>query len=207
MTMFSVYTSPWLQATYGMTTLDRGLVYTVGGPALLIGGPLSGRLANALGRVRVITRGSLTMALLLVAMPFSGVLADPGVTPAAISAELGVANTALPTLAVFFGIMCSGSIRAGPFFTLAMEVAPAEQRGAMSALRNTFNHVGSAVGASLGAVLWAHAPARYSAVCITAALVTALGIAALRALTGVESSSPSAPAPPEELPVGHSAPP
>lgn len=182
MTMFSVYTSPWLESTYGMTTLDRGLVYTVGGPALLIGGPLSGRLANALGRVRVVTRGSVTMAVLLLLMPFSGALAP------AKAVELGQVSWPLvaPTLLVFFGIMCSGSIRAGPFFTLAMEVVGPEQRGAMSALRNTFNHVGGALGASVGALLWVHAPARYFGVCGTAALVTLVGIAALRTLTGVD---------------------
>ena len=206
MTMLSVYTSPWLEQTYGMSTLDRGLVYTVGGPALLIGGPLSGRLANALGRVRVITRGSVTMAVLLLLMPASAFLV-PASAPGLVRAG-GEPRwlLAIPTLVLFFGIMCSGSIRAGPFFTLAMEVVEPGQRGAMSAIRNTFNHVGAAAGASLGALVWARAPARYGAVCATAAIVTLLGIALLRRLTGVgppvrDRTRPPATTP-EETPSG-----
>jgi multidrug resistance protein len=205
MTMLSVYTSPWLEQTYGMSTLDRGLVYTVGGPALLIGGPLSGRLANRLGRVRVITRGSVTMAVLLIAMPASAFLATGAVVePGAASGPPWL--LAAPTLVIFFGIMCSGSIRAGPFFTLAMEVVDPGRRGAMSAIRNTFNHVGSAVGASLGALVWAYAPARYAAVCTTAAVVTLAGILLLRRWTGVEDPAtdtpPSERVPPDETPSG-----
>lgn len=188
MTLFSVYTSPWLEQTYGMTTLDRGLVYTVGGPALLIGGPLSGHLANQLGRVRVITRGSLTIAALMASIPFSAFLVGSGVPDSPWAA-------ALPTLVIFFGIMCSGSIRAGPFFTLAMEVVGPDRRGAISALRNTFNHVGGATGASVGAVLWAHAPNRYAAICFTASAATLLGIALLRAWTGVEPRTAGSPQP------------
>ncbi|MGF1508624.1 MAG: MFS transporter [Myxococcota bacterium] len=189
MTLFSVYTSPWLAETYGMSTLDRGLIYAVGGPALLIAGPLSGRWANYLGRIPMITLGTLLMAAMLFSMPWTETIAS-----AARRADWAgwpqwgevALPVALPTAFVFFAATCAGSLRAGPFMTLALEVVSPDRRGAMSALRNTFNHAGTAVGASVGALLWSSSVDPYPAVCIAAALTSLLGLVILRSLTVVD---------------------
>jgi len=188
MTMFSVYTAPWLEEAYGFTTLDRGLMYGVGGPAILIGGPLSGKLANRLGRLRLVSIGTCSMALMLLMMPLtpeaSHVLAslfpDVGGPSWGTVPVLWVAPTAL----VFFLAICSGTTRSGPYMTLALEVVEPDQRGAMSALRNAFNHGGGTLGATLGALVWAHAPYRYPAVCVASAAATLGGLVLLRHLMG-----------------------
>lgn len=188
MTMFSVYTAPWLEEVYGFSTLDRGLMYGVGGPAILIGGPLSGRLANKLGRLRLVSFGTCSMALMLLVMPLTPEAGEllSGLLPGASGINWGNVSiwVVIPTALVFFLAICSGTTRAGPYMTLALEVVEPDQRGAMSALRNTFNHGGSTLGASLGAVVWAHAPARYPAVCIASAAVTLGGLLLLRRLMG-----------------------
>lgn len=186
MTQFSVYTAPWLQEQFGFTTLDRGLLYAAGGPAIFIGGPLSGLLTNRFGRVELVTAGSVVMAVMLLCMPAtplaSSILAHAGGDwPTWGSVPL---PAALPVAAVFFLAMCAGTTRAGPFMTLALEVVPSEQRGAMSALRNTFNNAGTSLGAATGAFVWSVTPApfAYPSVCACAAATTILGLVLLRRL-------------------------
>lgn len=190
MTMFSVYTAPWLEETYGFSTLDRGLMYGVGGPAILIGGPLSGRLANRLGRLRLVGVGTCSMALMLLVMPFTPEMGRllPGIGPSWGETPL---LEVLPSAIAFFLAICSGSIRAGPYMTLALEVVEPEQRGAMSALRNTFNHVGGTLGASLGALVWAQASLRYPAVCVCSAATTLGGLLLLRTFMNRPRSAPA----------------
>jgi predicted MFS family arabinose efflux permease len=194
MTMFSVYTSPWLAEAYGMSTADRGLIYAVGGPALLIAGPLSGRWANALGRVRLVAVGTVAMASMLLGMPVSRALsASLDQMPWEHWPRWGTVPlpVVLPTAVSFFLVTCAGSIRAGPFMTLALEVVPAHQRGAMSALRSTFNHGGAGVGASLGAVIWSSVAEPYPMVCVAAAATTLLGLWALWTLVRAAEGPPT----------------
>ncbi|NJK89405.1 MAG: MFS transporter, partial [Myxococcales bacterium] len=178
MTIFSVYTSPWLEATFGMSTLERGLMYMVGGPAVVLGGPLSGALSNRYGRVPVVVAGSALLSIALAFMPFSGAFVS-SLEPlgARVPAAFGIWISALPALAIFFIVMGLGSIRAGPFFTLAIEVVPPQSRGAMSALRNAFNQGGAAFGAALGGFLWANLRSPYLAICFMASLIGLLGVA------------------------------
>lgn len=191
MTMFSVYSSPWMEEEFGLGTTARGLVYAVGGPAVILGSPLAGKLSNRFGRVRVILAGSLLMALTQAIMPFTLNLAryvDAYLSPSPEMLHVGYfvwPATVLP-MAVFFFVMLAGSSRSAPFQTLALEVVPSDRRGALAAIRNTFNQVGSAVGAALGGLIWSVSPHRYLAVCWTAALVTVLGMTALRALVGLD---------------------
>jgi predicted MFS family arabinose efflux permease len=190
MTMFSVYSSPWLEETYGLDTGARGLVYAAGGPAVLLGGPIAGRLSNRFGRVSLILAGSALMALMQIAMPFSALAAD-AVDATLISAGLDLPNfgrvmwpVAVPSLFLFFLAMLAGSSRSAPFQTLALEVCAPEKRGALSAIRNGFNQTGSGIGAALGGVLWATASRPFLSVCITAAAITLSGVLILRMLVG-----------------------
>ncbi len=190
MTMFSVYSSPWLQQAYGLNTTERGLIYAVGGPAVILGGPVAGRLSNRFGRVALIVVGSIVMGLLQIAMPYSNI----GAEPAQRFLEQAGWQTfyfgrvmwpvVLPTLTLFFLALLSGSARSAPFQTLALEVVPPNRRGALSALRNTFNQGGAAFGAALGAAVWGGAKGGYAVICIVASVVTLAGVVALRILVG-----------------------
>ncbi|MCA9551989.1 MAG: MFS transporter [Myxococcales bacterium] len=188
MTMFMVYASPWLEREYAFDTATRGLVYAVGGPAAIFGGPLAGRLSNRFGRVRMVVAGSLLMALMQVIMPTSFQLGQSlgAVVGADGFAHLGNVGwpAALPTLVVFFLAMLAGTSRSSPFQTLALEVVPPERRGALAAIRNTFNQVGTGLGAALGGVIWARTDGSYGLLCLLAAGVTVAGVAALWGLVG-----------------------
>lgn len=193
MTMFSVYTSPWLERTLGFDTTDRGLVYAVGGPAVLVGGPIAGRLSNRFGRVALIVAGSVLMAAMQLVMPFTPLLSDRlRVTFASSTlAHLGDVAwpVALPALLVFFLAMLAGSTRSAPFQTLALEIVRPDQRGALAAIRNTFNHGGSGLGAALGGAMWASVDRPYLFVCLLAAVLTVAGVVLLRVLVGRDTPS------------------
>lgn len=187
MTMFSVYSSPWLAETFGLDVTHRGLVYAAGGPAVLIGGPLAGRLSNHLGRVSLVVAGSILMGLMQLCMPWTATLADRwGASSFEGFAPFGDRPWPLvvPALVVFFLALAAGATRSGPFQTLALEVAPPDRRGAVSALRNGFNQVGSGLGAATGGFLWNRLDPAYGAICLLAAAVTFAGAGALRWLVG-----------------------
>ncbi len=193
MTMFSVYTSPWMEREFGLSTTERGFVYAVGGPAALIGGPLAGRLSNRFGRVAMIISGSLLMATMQLLIPASKPVADQ-VQDLLQSqgAQLPMFGrvmwpVVLPTLILFFFAMLAGATRSAPFQTLALEVVSPDQRGALSALRNGFNQAGSGLGASVGALIWANMS--YPAVCTIASIITLVGVGLLRVL--VRQPAPS----------------
>ncbi len=195
MTMFMVYASPWLKDVYGFGTGARGLVYTVGGPAVLLGGPLAGRLANRFGRVRMVLVGSLLMGLMQILMPLSAGASAWLATIVDTSGFAKLGDTPwpliLPTLATFFLAMMAGASRSSPFQTLALEVVAAERRGTLSALRNTFNQVGSAVGAAVGGLIWAQTQGDYETICLLAFVLTLAGVGALMALTGSDPRPPT----------------
>lgn len=194
MTMFSVYSSPWMNETFGLDTADRGLVYAAGGPAVLVGGPIAGRLSNHFGRVSLVVTGSVLMGAMQLAMPLTDELT-------AALGELGELvdyarfgehpwPIVLPPVLVFFLAMAAGATRSGPFQTLALEVAPGERRGAMSALRNGFNQLGTGLGAALGGFLWSTLDSAYGTICVVAAVVTFAGAALLRRLVGSDRPAP-----------------
>ena len=188
MTMFMVYSSPWLEREFGLNTADRGLVYAVGGPAVILGGPLAGRLSNRFGRVILVVGGSVVMGLMQLAMPFTAWAKStlgPRFDPSDIY-RFGdhAIPVVVPTLLVFFFAMLAGASRATPFHTLVLEIVPSGRRGTLSALRSTFNHIGSALGAALGAAVWAAAEHPYQALCWMAAGVTVTGVMVLVVLVG-----------------------
>lgn len=192
MTMFMVYASPWLEKVYGFDTGARGLVYTVGGPAVILGGPLAGRLANHFGRVPMVLAGSLLMGLMQLLMPLSAAL-SPWLShhlDAARFSSLGATPWPLtvPTMVVFFLAMVAGASRSSPFQTLALEIVAPDQRGALSAIRNTFNQVGSGLGAALGGLVWSTTGGDYKTVCLLSFGVTLAGITALRLFTGTDAA-------------------
>lgn len=192
MTMFMVYASPWLERVYGFDTATRGLVYTVGGPAVIIGGPIAGRLANRFGRVRVVMAGSALMGGMQLLMPMSaeaGAYIAPHLDMDRFAALGSTAwPLTVPTMLVFFLCMIAGSSRSSPFQTLALEVVAPNRRGALSAIRNTFNQFGSGTGAALGGLVWAKTGGDYATVCMLACAITVAGITALRLLTGSDPS-------------------
>jgi predicted MFS family arabinose efflux permease len=196
MTMFMVYASPWLERELAFDTATRGLVYAVGGPAAVFGGPMAGRLSNRFGRVKMVVAGSLLMALMQALMPASLQLgAHLGALVGADAfAHLGRVGwpVAVPTLMVFFLAMLAGTSRSSPFQTLALEVVPPAQRGALAAIRNTFNQVGTGLGAALGGMVWAKTGGSYGLLCGLAAGITVVGVAALWGLVGGEPAPPGA---------------
>ena len=188
MTMFSVYSSPWMAETFGLSTADRGLVYAFGGPAVLIGGPLAGRLSNHFGRVSLVVAGSALMGLMQLLMPLTASVPThlSGLVPTQGFASFGDWPWPLlvPVVAVFFVAMAAGATHSGPFQTLALEVAPGHRRGAVAALRNGFNQLGSGLGAALGGLVWSQVDPAYDTICAIAALTTFLGVIGLRWLVG-----------------------
>lgn len=187
MTMFSVYSSPWMAQTFGLDVAHRGLVYAAGGPAVLLGGPLAGRLSNHLGRVRLVIAGSVLMGSMQLLMPLTEAI-GAGIDTDAVAgfARFGERPwpVVAPALAVFFLALAAGATRSGPFQTLALEVAPNARRGAVSALRNGFNQLGSGLGAATGGFLWSRLDPAYGAICVLAAATTFAGAVLLRALVG-----------------------
>ncbi|MEQ8273586.1 MAG: MFS transporter [Deltaproteobacteria bacterium] len=188
MTMFSVYTSPWFANAFGLDTSDRGLVYAVGGPAVLIGGPMAGRLSNRFGRVTLILAGSALMATMQLVLPTTPRASDwiAGHVDGSAFTQLGDVGWPIvaPALLCFVLAMLAGSMRSAPFQTLALEIVRAERRGALAAIRNTFNHGGSGIGAALGGAVWAAAEHPYPSVCLLAATLTVAGGALLYLLVG-----------------------
>lgn len=190
MTMFSLYSSPWMESTYGLDTTARGMVYAAGGPAVLLSGPIAGRLSNRFGRVTLILTASLVMAGMQLVMPFSTVAGgalDRSISAAGLHfATFGrvMWPVAVPTLLLFFLVMMAGSSRSAPFQTLALEVVSPDQRGALSAVRNSFNQGGSGIGAAVGGALWANAGHPYVTVCFVAATTTIVGVVFLARLVG-----------------------
>ncbi len=200
MTMFSVYSSPWMAEQFGLDTAERGLVYAIGGPAVFLGGPLAGRLSNAVGRVSMVVAGSSLMAVMQIVISQSHLLG------ASIGAGLGASleefatfgsvpwPIAAPTVVSFFLIMVAGSSRSAPFQTLAIEVVSAEDRGALAAVRNSFNQTGSALGAALGGLIWAGAAeSRYTWLCGISAGLGLGGVLVMRVLVGRDPPRDHAP--------------
>lgn len=188
MVMFSVYTSPWLELKFGLNTTERGLTYAIGGPAVILGGPLAGRISNALGRVRVVVGGTIMMALMQWLIPNTELAAERirGSISRSDYAQFGDVAWPIvaPTLLVFFLIMIAGSSRSAPFQTLAIEIVSPEQRGALAAVRNSFNQAGGAAGAALGGFLWAGTTGSYHTICYAAAVIGLLGAVLMRGLVG-----------------------
>lgn len=201
MTMFSVYSSPWMAEQFGLDTAERGLVYAIGGPAVFLGGPLAGRLSNSLGRVSMVVGGSVLMAVMQL------VISQSHHMGAALAQSLGQGQleytsfgavpwpVALPTVLSFFVIMVAGSSRSAPFQTLAIEVVSAEDRGALAAVRNSFNQAGGAMGAAIGALIWAGAgEARYTVLCSVSAGVGLLGVYSMKRWVGGDPPRTGTPA-------------
>ncbi len=186
MTMYSVYTSPWMASAFGLGTAERGLVYAAGGPAVLLGGPLAGRLSNHFGRVSLVVGGSILMGTMQLLMPLTPELGAWIGQWTADAPRFGAVPwpVVAPVVLVFFLTMAAGSARSGPYQTLALEVSPDEQRGAVAALRNGFNQLGSGLGAAIGGFLWSRLDAPYPAVCWGAAAITFAGALALRRFVG-----------------------
>lgn len=95
----------------------------------------------------------------------------------------------LPTLGVFFLIMVAGASRSTPFQTLALEVVPQEERGALAAVRNSANQAGRAAGAAIGSILWASGVEdRYGTICFVSAILGVAGVLLLKRMVGEQRS-------------------
>lgn len=209
MTMFSVYTSPWLATTFGLDTQARGLVYAAGGPAVLLGAPLAGRLSNHFGRVSLVLAGSLLMGSMQLLMPLTGWLQEQGRSAVEDFSHWGHGPWPLlvPPVLIFFMCMAAGATRSAPFQTLTLEVARSSQRGTVSALRNSSNQLGSGLGAAFGGFLWSAFDHPYVVICVLCAGVTFAGAVALRQLVGQDRpmASSSDPRPNPAVGNAHSA--
>ena len=129
------YISAYLVANVGVSRDDLPLVYVAGGALTLIGAPLTGRLADRFGKLRVYR------------------------VVAPVSAALMFAVTVLPpvslwvAVAVVAGIMVANAGRMVPAMAMVIaSVTPARRGGFLSA-NSSVQHLAAGLGSSLGAWL------------------------------------------------------
>lgn len=172
MAAFSVYLSPWLVEQYHFDTLERGLAYAVGAPAALIASPLAGRLAAKRGAVPIIVIANAVVLTVMLLVSFAPRLA-----------YLFPTYPWIPLVVLLFISLAGSAARSSVLETLAVEAVGAELRGSLAAVRTLFMHSGSALGAAVGAVIWAATEHSLFAECVLAAAATALGAGVLVVLS------------------------
>jgi multidrug resistance protein len=194
MTMYAVYLSPWMAEHFGFETHHRGLVYAIGGPAVLIASPIAGKLAGQYGRVPIVLTGTAMVAVTIVIMPFTRAIG------AALESALGLGGGAFrvgdvgwaATIPLFAGalfVLMGGATRSGPLHTFAHERIASAQRGSLAAAGNCFFQIGSAFGAGLGGLIWALTGGGFHVICFATAALNVLAGALLWTLADARRSS------------------
>lgn len=112
---FVIYLSVWLENVKGLTGVEIGLLFAVGGLANLIAGPPAGSLSDRVGRKPLVVLSCLLFGLLMLSTTF--------IVSGFISA------------AVLFGlIMVTVSMRISPLQSLMTAIVPDAQRGILMSL-------------------------------------------------------------------------
>ena len=155
--LFTVYFPTWLEASRSVTADQVAVVFSIGGVATILFGPVSGRFSDVVGRRIVVVGASLSLALLL------------GVTPWAVG---GVWSAA----ALFFVLMGMIAARSGALDALLTEVVAGEHRGALMSLLMATGQVGFGAGGALAGWLYGAFgyPAAASGAAIAAAAVAVI---------------------------------
>ena len=111
------------------------LLFLAGGAASVVVGPRAGALSDRLGRKPLVLASSLGLTLLAVLIPF-------------VLAERWMA------VVLYVLLMSLFAMRMAPFQALLTALVPATERGAFLSLTIAVGQVGTALGASLGGVLY-----------------------------------------------------
>jgi len=132
------FTTFYLQVDQGYTPLQTGLLLIPLSAGLVVGAPLSRRVADRIGAQFAVAAGLAAMTI-----AFVGVLG------------LGADSDPVWFMADAFVLQLGMAFVLAPGTTLAASTVPPERAGAGSALLNTLRQLGSALGvAVLGPLLW-----------------------------------------------------
>ena len=127
------FVSPWLLQRFAVSTSTLGLIFMVIGGASALASPLSGWLADRVGKRQAFVGSSLVTAVLLLSLPFS-----PGLRL---------------LMLLLFGMGLAMALRQTSQQTLATEMV-SKGRGSFVALRNAFSQGGIGLSVLVAAPLF-----------------------------------------------------
>jgi len=136
MSAFVVYFPTWLE-TLGASGDDIALIFVVGGSAMVIGGPIAGRISDKRGRKNIIIISNLILAIILV------------------STVTFIDSISLATYIFFFFLMLMVSGRMVPYQALVSEIASDHSRGKLMCLSISIGQLGMGLGSALSGWLYA----------------------------------------------------
>ncbi len=136
MSAFVVYFPTWLE-TLGASGDDIALIFVVGGSAMVIGGPIAGRISDKRGRKNIIIISNLILAIILV------------------STVTFIDSISLATYVFFFFLMLVVSGRMVPYQALVSEIASDHSRGKLMCLSISIGQLGVGLGSALSGWLYA----------------------------------------------------
>ena len=136
MSAFVVYFPTWLE-TLGASGHDIALIFVVGGLAMVIGGPLAGKISDRKGRKNIIIISNLILAIILVAT------------------VTFINSISILTYVFFFFLMLVVSGRMVPYQALVSEIASDHSRGKLMCLSISIGQLGMGLGSALSGWLYA----------------------------------------------------
>jgi predicted MFS family arabinose efflux permease len=131
---FMTYVGAWLNAEHGVDVQRIGLVFMVAGLAAVIASPLSGALADRMGKVRILVLANVLLAVLFIVV--------------------ARAPWGAPLLIGIAGLSIAASARQGPLHALTTEIVGSEIRGEFMAVRNAASQLGIALAAIAAASIF-----------------------------------------------------
>ena len=136
MSSFVVYFPTWLE-TLGASGSDIAFIFVVGGSAMVIAGPIAGRISDRQGRKNIIIISNLILATILLLTIYV------------------VKDISLTTYVFCFMLMLVVSGRMVPYQALVSEVASDHSRGKLMCLSISIGQLGMGMGSALSGWLYA----------------------------------------------------
>ena len=172
-----------LAVTFGGEPLTLGglpvdfiaLLFLAGGAASVVVGPRAGALSDRLGRKPLVLASSVCLTVLTALLPF-------------VLAERWMA------VVLYVLLMALFSMRMAPLQALLTALVPATERGAFLSLTIAVGQVGTALGASLGGVLYGHWGFTSNALASAAMMALMAGLVWTRFPEAVETGAEAVPA-------------
>ncbi|MEO1050047.1 MAG: MFS transporter [Bacteroidota bacterium] len=130
-TVYIVYLPTWLEDEFCASSHEIAMLFLVGGLATIIGGPLSGRLADNRGRKTVLIAASIGLAAI---MAMTTLILYRNMTSAYF---------------LFFTLMLMISSRMIPFQALASDITPGHTRGKLMCLTIAIGQLGMGLGSAI----------------------------------------------------------
>jgi predicted MFS family arabinose efflux permease len=131
---FMTYVGAWLSGEHGIDIQRIGLVFMLAGVAAVIASPVSGWLADRIGKGKVLVLANLLLALMFVVVARAG--------------------WGAPLLAGIAALSVAASARQAPLHAVTTEIVGAEIRGEFIAVRNAASQVGIALAVSASAYVF-----------------------------------------------------